>query len=100
DLLGSGLCFAGACQARDALAPLTRGVFDGGRFVATATERPSQTSDATMVGIHIPGVLDIGAARSIATAAIVGEQLVTEAVWTATDVCVAPGPGGCALSMS
>jgi len=100
DLLGSGLCHAGACAARDALAPLTGGILDGGRFVATATDKPSQRSDAQIVGIHIPGVLDIGAARSIATAAIVGERLVTMAIWTATDVCVAPDAGGCALAIA
>jgi hypothetical protein len=100
DLLGSGLCHAGACAVRDALAPVTGGVIDGGRFAATATDKPSQRSDAQIAGIHIPGVLDIGAARSIATAAIEGERLVTQAIWTATDVCVAPGPGGCALSIA
>jgi hypothetical protein len=99
DLLGSALCHYGACPVRDALAPLSSGMIDGGRFVASATPKPSQASDATMVGLHIPGVLDIGVARSIATAALDGDTLVTEAVWTAKDVCVAPGVSGCALSI-
>jgi hypothetical protein len=99
DLLGSGLCHVGACAARDALAPRTGGVIDGGRFVATATDKPSQRSDAQIVGMHVPG-LDIGAARSIATATIDGERLITQAIWAATDVCVVPGAGGCALSIA
>jgi hypothetical protein len=99
DLLGSGLCRAGACAASDALAPFTGGVIDGGRFDATATDKPSQRSDAEIVGIQIPG-LEIGTARSIATSTIEGERLITQAIWAATDVCVAPGVEGCALSIA
>jgi hypothetical protein len=95
DLVGSGLCHAGACVVRDA--PATGGVIDGGRFVATATDKPSQRSDATIVGLHIPGVLDVGSARSFAAALIDGERLVTQAIWSATDLCVAPSPEGCGL---
>jgi hypothetical protein len=97
DLLGSGLCHAGACALRDALSPVTTGVIDGGRFTAKATDKPSQRSDAAVAGLHIPGLLDVGAARSFATAAIDGDRLVTQAIWAATDVCVAPGVDGCAL---
>jgi hypothetical protein len=99
DLLWSGVCAAGGCPLSDALKPATESAFDGGHFVATATDRPSQNSDASMAGIHVPGVLDIGAARSIATASLEGDKLITQATWAATDVCVAPGDEGCALSI-
>ena len=99
DLLGEALCRAGACAVSDALAPLTGGILEGGRFVATATGEPSQNSDAMMAGIHVPGVLDIGVARSVATASLDGKRLITQATWTATDICVVPGAAGCALSI-
>ena len=99
DLMESGLCRAGACALAEPLGELTNGVIDGGRFVATSNDRPAQDSDATVVGIHIPGVLDVGTARSIASASIVGDHLVTVASWTATDVCIVPATGDCAVAI-
>lgn len=100
DLMGSALCSnENACAVAETLAPRTGGVFHGGRFVAKATAAPSQTSDATIVGIDIPGVLSIGAARSIAKAAIEKDRMVLRSLWTATDVCLVPGPSGCALAI-
>lgn len=100
DLLGSALCGSpNGCAVAGALAPLTGGVLDGGRFVASATDKPSQSSDAMVAGLTVPGVLSIGSARSVATAALEGNLLVTEASWTATDVCVAPGLDGCAIAI-
>jgi hypothetical protein len=100
DLMWSTLCKAGGCEISDALSPVTESAFDGGRFSAHATNKPSQSSDATMVGIHVPGVVDINIARAIATASLDGDTLVTTAIWTAKGVCVAPdGDGGCAVSI-
>jgi len=99
DLMGSGLCSAGACAIAQPLGELTNGIVDGGRFVATSNDRPSQDSDATIAGLHIPGVLDIASARSIATAAITNNHLITEATWTAADVCIVPTSDGCTVSI-
>lgn len=100
DLLGEALCSdPNGCAVAESLAPVTGGVLAGGRFVARATSKPSQSSDATVLGITVPGVLSIGSARSIAFAAIDGDRLIARASWTATDVCVAPDPAGCALAI-
>jgi len=99
DLMVSGLCRAGACAVAQPLGDLTGGVIDGGRFVATSNGQPAQDSDATVVGLHIPDALDIGSARSIATAAIQEDHLITEATWTAADVCIVPVTGGCTVSI-
>ncbi len=100
DLMGSALCAnPNGCAAAEALAPRTGDVFHGGRFIARATSAPSQTSDATIVGIEIPGVLSIGVARSVARAAIEKDRLVLTSVWTATDICLVPSMAGCGLSI-
>ena len=101
DLAFSALCSAGGCPLSEALRPATQGSFDGGRFTATATDKPSQTSDASMVGIHVPGVVDVDVARAIATTFLAGDTLATTATWTAEGVCIAPdGSGGCAVSIA
>ena len=99
DLMVSSLCSAGACAIAQPLGDLTNGVIDGGRFVAASSGKPSQDSDATIAGLHIPGVLDIGTARSIATASIEKDHLITEATWTAGDVCIVPTADGCTVSI-
>jgi hypothetical protein len=100
DLMGSALCGANACDAAGALASLSGGVFHGGRFIATSTDAPSQTSDATIVGIDIPGVVSIGAARSLVRASVQKERLLLRSTWTATDVCIAPSAtGDCGLAI-
>ena len=98
-LLWRGLCKAGACAVSEALEPPTAPVFDGGSFTATSTDAPSQNSDAFMVGIHIPGVVDVASARATATSALIGERLVTQASWTAKDVCIAPRESGCTIAI-
>ncbi|MFY9586935.1 MAG: hypothetical protein WAT66_05705 [Actinomycetota bacterium] len=98
DLLGTALCGANACPAAEALA-LTGNVLQGGHFVAKATGAPSQTSDASIVGINIPGVLTIGSARSFAQATIEKERMILRSTWTAADVCIAPDLTGCALAI-
>ena len=100
DLAFSAVCAAGGCPLSEALRPATEGAFDGGRFSAKATDKPSQISDASMVGIHIPGVVDIDAARAIATISLDGDRLVTQSTWTATGVCVAPDGDACAVSIA
>ncbi len=99
DLLGTALCGANACPVAEALAPLTGDIIQGGRFVAKATDAPSQVSDATILGINIPGVLAIGSARSLAHATIEKGRMVLRSSWTAADVCISPGVDGCALAI-
>ena len=100
DLMGSALCNnPEGCAVAAGLAPLTGNVFHGGRFVAKATDAPSQTSDATIVGIQIPPVLTIGSARSIARTVIEKDRMVLRSSWTATDLCLAPGTTGCGLAI-
>ena len=100
DLLGEALCTdPNGCAVAESLAPLTGGVLAGGRFIARATSKPSQSSDATVAAINLPGVLSIASARSIASASIEGDRLITRSSWTAADVCFVPGPAGCALAI-
>jgi hypothetical protein len=78
----------------------TYGPVQGGSFVAEATDRPSQSSDALMLGIALPPLLRIGAARAVATTALEGNRVVASAEWTLSDLCLAPGPTGCALEIA
>lgn len=102
DLVGNALCSNGsACTIVKALDPVIGegGLLEGGRFTATATDKPSQSSDAMVAGLHIPGIVDIASARSLATTRLDGERFISEASWTATDVCVVPVAEGCTVAI-
>ncbi|MGH2785877.1 MAG: hypothetical protein ACRDJ1_11490 [Actinomycetota bacterium] len=99
DLLASGAC-RGNAACIEAVRAATAGVVDGGSFKATATEAPSQSSDATVFGLTVPDVLRIGLARSKAST-VLGEngRVTSTAAWAISGLCLAPGPDGCALEI-
>ena len=99
DLLASGAC-RGDAACTEAVRTATAGVVDGGSFKATATDAPSQSSDATVVGLNVPDVLRIGLARSKA-ATILGEngRVTSTAAWSISGLCLGPSADGCALEI-
>lgn len=100
DLLASGAC-RGEQACLDAIETATGGLVEGGSFKATATDAPSQSSDALVVGLQIPGVLHIGGAQSRAATTLGADGLVTAtASWAMSDLCFLPADGGCALEIA
>lgn len=99
DLLASGAC-RGNADCIEAVRTATAGVVDGGSFTATATDAPSQSSDATVVGLNVPDLLRIGLARSKA-ATVLGEngRVTSTAAWSISGLCLRPGADGCALEI-
>ena len=99
DLLASGAC-RGNAACIEAVRTATAGIVDGGSFKAEATDAPSQSSDATVVGLNVPDVLRIGLARSKASA-VIGEngRVTSTAAWSIAGLCVGPGADGCALEI-
>jgi hypothetical protein len=99
DLLASGAC-RGEAACVEAMKAATAGVVEGGSFRATATDAPSQSSDALVVGLKVPELLQIGVARSTASTMLEKDgRVVSKASWTLDDVCLLPGPEGCALAI-
>ena len=99
DLLASGAC-RGNAACIEAVRAATAGMIDGGSFTASATEAPSQSSDAMVLGLNVPEVLRIGVARSKAST-VLGEngRVTSTAEWSIAGLCLAPGADGCALEI-
>jgi hypothetical protein len=70
-----------------------------GAFSARATEAPSQRSEAVTAGLAIPQLVTVGTARTLSSAGIAGNTLVSEALSTLDDVCVGPSETGCAVAI-
>ncbi|MGH2795307.1 MAG: hypothetical protein ACRDKG_13505 [Actinomycetota bacterium] len=99
DLLASGAC-RGNTTCIEAVRAATAGIVDGGSFMATATDAPSQSSDAIVVGLNVPNVLRIGLARSKASTVLGEDGRVTSiAAWSVSGLCLAPSTDGCALEI-
>ncbi len=99
DLLASGAC-QGQAACLDAVETATGGIVEGGSFRASATDAPSQSSDAIVVGLKVADLVHIGAAQSTASTLLSKDgRIVSKATWSLGDVCFLPGPGGCALAI-
>lgn len=99
DLLASGAC-QGQAACLDAVKTATGGIIEGGSFRASATDAPSQSSDAIVVGLHVADLVHIAAAQSTASTILSKDgRIVSEATWSLGGVCFLPGPEGCALTI-
>lgn len=99
DLLVSGVC-RGEEACAEPLRAATGGVIQGGSFEASATDAPSQSSDAFVIGLGLGPVLHMGSARSTASTVADGDGLVTAtATWTVANLCLMPTESGCGLEI-
>jgi hypothetical protein len=99
DLFASGAC-RGQAACLEAVKAATGGIVEGGSFRASATDAPSQSSDAIVVGLKVADILHIRTARSTASTILEKDgRIVSTATWSLGDVCFLPGSEGCALAI-
>ncbi len=99
DLLASGAC-RGDAACLEAVETATAGIIEGGSFRAEATDAPSQSSDAIVVGLRVPGVLSVDGAQSKASTVLGKDGLITSiARWSLSGLCLLPSTDGCGLEI-
>ena len=90
-----------ACVSYREYWPILRGTTGAavqqGSFSTQSTDRPSQRSEALLLGAGDGTVVSIGMARTTSTARLEGGALVVEASSDLDDVCLAAADGVCAL---